>query len=120
MHESIDNRIVELKEICFQIMNILDSKKEMGVLDIAYNYLKVIVNGEVQSRSKYYGVSLSVAYYTQLLYILSNLAKWRDKEAKHYKALLKEYQAYFQGKQNTGKLNESVNPLWQMIRGIGD
>ena len=115
MHENIENRITELKEICLQIINLTETKAPY-----AYGYLTAIANGDVQSRSKYYGVSLSEAYDTQILYILENLKMWKGNDARHYKALLKEYQAYFKGKQNTGKLAENVNPMWQAIRGIGD
>jgi hypothetical protein len=118
MHENIENKITELKEIALQIMNIVQDKQ--GSEAYAYNYLKAIANDEVSSRAVYYRVPKYQAYETQLLFCLDNLNYWRGHEAKAYKDLLKLYLEYFQGKKDTARLNQDVNPLWGMIRGIGD
>jgi len=117
--ESIATKAVEIKEIALQIMNIMDTKDTLWS-SFAYTYLEALTNGKMEEASKYYGSTVAKAYEVQILYCLSNLEKWRGNDAKHYKALLKEYLKYFEGKQNTGKLSESINPMWQVIRGIGD
>ena len=119
MYQSIETKAYELKEIALQIMNIIADKKN-GALPYAYTYLEQLTNGKMEEAVKHYHTSAAKAYEIQLLYCLSNLAQWRGNEAKAYKGLLKQYLAYFQGKQNTGKLNESVTPLWGMIANTGD
>lgn len=115
MHQTIETRIAEIKEICLQIMNII-ADKETGSFPYAYTYLKTLTEG----MNDVYSFSKAKAYEIQIQYILINLRTWRGNDAKHYKSLLKEYLEYFQGKQNTAKLAVSVQPLWQLIRGIGD
>lgn len=119
MHENIQHRITELKEIALQIMNLI-GQKNYGAFPYAYTYLEAMTNGKIEDYAKGMVLSIAYAYESQLLYALSNLQQWRGNDARQYKLLLNEYLRYFQGKTNTGKLSENVNPMWQAIRGIGD
>lgn len=119
MHENIDARITELKEIALQILNAISDKLFIYRCE-AVGYLEVIAYQDLKEHAKYYNRPIAEAYEMQIIYVLNNLRNWHGGDAKQYKALLKEYLAYFQGKSNTGKLSENVNPLWQAIRGIGD
>ena len=118
-YQSIATKAEEVKEIALQIMNIMDTKDTLWS-SYAYTYLEPLTNGKMEEASKYYGSTVAKAYEVQILNCLSNLERWRGNDARQYKLLLKQYMEYFQGKQNTGKLAESVNPMWQAIRGIGD
>ena len=123
-YQNIDARIEELKEIALQIISIFDVKeKTTGIgykLGYAYTYLEALTNDKVRSTALAYDVSISEAYKRQLIYVIGNLNTWRGNEARAYKLLLKQYLDYFEGKQNTAKLNENVSPLWGMITGVGD
>lgn len=119
MHENIETKIVELKEIALQIMNIMDTKDTLWS-SYAYTKLLSMQDGRLTKEIVYQGYTQAQGYDMWITRLLIDLQQWRGNDGRQYKALLKEYQAYFRGKQNTGKLAEKANPLWQLIRGIGD
>ena len=119
MHESIEHRITELKEIALQIYNAIE-QKNYGSFPYAQTKLLALINGEVAKEIPRRFRTIAEGYDEWITRLLIDLPYWRGNDARHYKALLKEYQAYFRGKVNTGKLAEAVNPMWQAIRGIGD
>lgn len=119
MHESIENRILELKEIAIQISNQIWDKQS-GYFPYARTKLLAFVNGEVEREIPMRFRTLAHGYDEWITRLLLDLNQWRGNDARQYKLLLREYQAYFRGMVNTGKLAENVNPMWQAIRGIGD
>lgn len=116
MNESIK---IELKEICMQIMNLL-GQRNYGHFPHAQTKLISFIEGRVDAEIPYQFKTVSEGYETWILRLLIDLQQWRGNDARVCKALLKVYLEYFQGKKDTGNLRESVNPMWQAIRGIGD
>ena len=121
MHESIDNRITELKEIALQIYNAIEIK-DHGYFPYARTKLLSLIEnqGKLELEISHQHMTRSQGYDAWIIRLLIDLQQWRGPDARQYKLLLREYQAYFRGKVNTGKLAENVNPMWQAIRGIGD
>lgn len=119
MHESIENRITELKEIAIQISNQIWDKQS-GYFPYAKTKLLALINGEVEREVPMRFRTIAEGYEEWIIRLLTDLQQWRGPDARQYKLLLREYQAYFQGKSNTGRLAENTNPMWQAIRGIGD
>ena len=121
MHENIETRIGELKEIAAQIYNCI-ADKQTGYFPYAQTKLLSFIDRQstLETEMKYQHMTLPQGYDTWITRLLIDLQQWRGNDARQYKLLLREYQAYFQGKVNTGKLSEKVNPMWQAIRGIGD
>ena len=119
MHENIDNRITELKEIALQIYKAIE-QKNYGCFPYAQTKLLALTDGRVAKEIPMRFRTIAEGYDEWITKLLIDLQYWRGSDARQYKALLKEYQAYFQGKSNTGRLAENTNPMWQAIRGIGD
>ena len=119
MHENIDNRITELKEIALQIYNAIE-QKNYGSFPYSQTKLLALTEGRVAKEIPMRFRTIAEEYDEWIIRLLIDLQQWRGHDARQYKALLKEYQAYFKGKINTGKLSENTNPMWQAIRGIGD
>lgn len=121
MYENIENRITELREIALQIYNAIE-QKNYGYFPYAQTKLLSLIenHGRFELEIQYQHMTRPQGYENWIIRLLIDLQQWRGNDARQYKALLKEYQSYFKGKSNTGKLSENINPMWQAIRGIGD